>query len=477
MKKLLCVVAVFLLGTGAAFSEKVVIVMDWHLSTLELRGIGTAEQVMFLVKRNEISDKLPDTIIVPGTRTADGWKFRFEIRGPEILSVRSNDRWFLDEVFVQRGDSLVFLYEGGNLACKGDGSYINAAFLNLLPLCPSQSGTGIDETTYEDLEAYLDACMANGMKRYKTEIDAESIPLLFRKYIRGMLYARWATPRVVYLCRMYYVQQVRSVPPSERYLRFLGRLPGDVFEPPFMKQFATFSSQLFQIYLGEAFYASGASSIDDIIIQTAVQKVRGNHLGAIRDHIILNSVRWLLDTDHDAAAPMVRYILGDFRSFYSNEIILDAALAMASQPHNLDIGDKAPDFAASDIDGNRVALSDLKGQPVLLYFWGTWCETCAKNLDEVRELVQRTKDLGVKVVLVANEYGDLRRWEEQASSLGAGITSIGQLAANDENIARQYDVTTYPSSVLINKYGYVIANDPALVDNDAGANRIHKLLE
>lgn len=32
----------------------------------------------------------------------------------------------------------------------------------------------------------------------------------------------------------------------------------------------------------------------------------------------------------------------------------------------------APDFALSDLTGNEVRLSDLRGQVVLVNFWATW---------------------------------------------------------------------------------------------------------
>ena len=35
----------------------------------------------------------------------------------------------------------------------------------------------------------------------------------------------------------------------------------------------------------------------------------------------------------------------------------------------LETGTKAPDFDLPDQDGNRVKLSDLKGQTVVLYFY------------------------------------------------------------------------------------------------------------
>jgi thiol-disulfide isomerase/thioredoxin len=38
------------------------------------------------------------------------------------------------------------------------------------------------------------------------------------------------------------------------------------------------------------------------------------------------------------------------------------------------IGRPAPDFEVTDVEGRRLRLEDLRGRPVLLEFWATWCE-------------------------------------------------------------------------------------------------------
>ena len=47
---------------------------------------------------------------------------------------------------------------------------------------------------------------------------------------------------------------------------------------------------------------------------------------------------------------------------------------------------RAPDFTVLDWDGNEVRLSDLRGKPVVLNFWATWCPNCVIEMPYFQEL-------------------------------------------------------------------------------------------
>lgn len=62
---------------------------------------------------------------------------------------------------------------------------------------------------------------------------------------------------------------------------------------------------------------------------------------------------------------------------------------------------KAPDFRATDLAGEKVALKDLLGKgPVVVDFWATWCKPCLKELPYVDRIREKYADRGVQVLAV-----------------------------------------------------------------------------
>ncbi len=67
------------------------------------------------------------------------------------------------------------------------------------------------------------------------------------------------------------------------------------------------------------------------------------------------------------------------------------------------IGERAPDFELTLIDGSRVRSADLRGQVVVLNFWGTWCGPCKAELPLLDNYYRLRKDNGLRVFAVATE--------------------------------------------------------------------------
>jgi cytochrome c-type biogenesis protein len=68
------------------------------------------------------------------------------------------------------------------------------------------------------------------------------------------------------------------------------------------------------------------------------------------------------------------------------------------------VGKPAPDFTLTDLDGHPVSLSALKGKPVLVNFWATWCVPCRDELPLIRDEYQAHRAEGLAVVAI--NFGD-----------------------------------------------------------------------
>lgn len=66
----------------------------------------------------------------------------------------------------------------------------------------------------------------------------------------------------------------------------------------------------------------------------------------------------------------------------------------------LEVGSEAPDFKLSDLEGNKVRLSDFKGQIIILQLGTTWCPDCVGQSADLLKLGPLLKDQGVVLVEV-----------------------------------------------------------------------------
>jgi peroxiredoxin len=83
-------------------------------------------------------------------------------------------------------------------------------------------------------------------------------------------------------------------------------------------------------------------------------------------------------------------------------VLLGAVLVAAQRPGEGlpgdPIGAVAPTFALPTLDGGALALDELRGDPVVLAFWASWCTTCKADVPKLQRIVDEWSGHGVTVV-------------------------------------------------------------------------------
>ena len=113
------------------------------------------------------------------------------------------------------------------------------------------------------------------------------------------------------------------------------------------------------------------------------------------------------------------------------------------------IGTTAPDFTVSD-GQKTVQLSQLRGKPVLLNFWATWCPPC---VEEVPSLVALQQQMGGKVVVLAVSMDvDEEAYKTFTAKRMPGVLTVRD---PDHKSSEMYGTFAYPESFLIDKDGKI----------------------
>ncbi len=104
----------------------------------------------------------------------------------------------------------------------------------------------------------------------------------------------------------------------------------------------------------------------------------------------------------------------------------------------------------TDAQGEMRALSDYKGQIVVIAFSNSWCDPCKEAAPYMQELQERFGPHGVKVMTVSSwERGDPQQW-----MLERGYTY--GIMLNGTKVARQYKVDQMPTFLVIGVDGKVL---------------------
>src|ERR1035438_10028709 len=117
-------------------------------------------------------------------------------------------------------------------------------------------------------------------------------------------------------------------------------------------------------------------------------------------------------------------------------------------------GKPAPAFEVRTIGGEAFSLSKLKGKPVLLDFWATWCGPCRKSMPAVEKMYQDFKEQGL--VVLAVDAGEERATVEEF--LKKTPMPYPVALSGESSITESYHVGAFPTFVMIGRQGKIAAH-------------------
>ncbi|MEP7214628.1 MAG: redoxin domain-containing protein [Anaerolineaceae bacterium] len=184
-------------------------------------------------------------------------------------------------------------------------------------------------------------------------------------------------------------------------------------------------------------------------VATTPDETQPERQPGVRQKIVAVRQNILVSTVFAAAALLFIWVFteGDDAPPRSQDVTLTAK-ASGSAPRT---GQPAPEFSVVSLDGNSIQLSELRGHPVWVNFWASWCPPCRAEGPEIEAAYREYGDQGL--VIVGLNVG------ESASIVREYVTRVGLtfLIGGDPgtDVAAAFRVKGLPTNFFINADGIV----------------------
>lgn len=133
----------------------------------------------------------------------------------------------------------------------------------------------------------------------------------------------------------------------------------------------------------------------------------------------------------------------------------------------------ASDFTLTDINGQALSLSSLRGKYVVVDFWGTWCGWCVRGIPRMKEYYARYKD---KIEFLSIDCGDSKeKWQAAVEHYAMPWKHV--INGSPTDVLPLYGIEGFPTKIVVSPEGQlmktVVGESPEFyeyIDTMMGAN-------
>jgi len=129
----------------------------------------------------------------------------------------------------------------------------------------------------------------------------------------------------------------------------------------------------------------------------------------------------------------------------------EETITAPAPPVGTQVGNLAPDFALQDLDGKTVTLSELRGSPIALNFWATWCGWCMVEMPFLEEVYEEWSEKGL--MMLAIDVGESSA--QVQSFVESNNIALPVLLDTDGATAGEYAIRGYPTTYFLDKNGVI----------------------
>jgi peroxiredoxin len=138
----------------------------------------------------------------------------------------------------------------------------------------------------------------------------------------------------------------------------------------------------------------------------------------------------------------------------------------------IELGQTAPDFALTDIDGNTFSLSDHQDHVVIMDFMATWCPPCVEEMGHLRQIYSNYSASGVVIMSIDVDPSETDETIHQFK------TNYGDdwIFASGPSVGTTYGVIYIPTMYIIDQQGRIAYKNVGVTSASTLAAEIDKLL-